>query len=53
MGKAMIELRIWLDHNRCVPIDFEIARIDRGMLWVRIEFADDGHAKAFESEFGR
>jgi hypothetical protein len=53
MGDAMAELRIWLDHNNCVPEDFAISKLPTGELLVSVQFGDEGMAEAFEREFGR
>lgn len=52
IADAMAELRIWLDHNDCTPHDFDIAKAPPGLV-VRIEFADDAMAEAFQREFAR
>jgi hypothetical protein len=49
----MAELRIWLDHNDCVPVNFEIRKLPSGGLCVQVEFSDDGLAEAFAREFAR
>ena len=49
----MAELRIWLDHNDCVPHSFEIEKAPTGDVVVRIEFSDDALAEAFEQQFAR
>jgi hypothetical protein len=46
------EMREWLDHNDCVPISFDIARGKRGVLLVRMLFAEDHMANAFQRDFG-
>ena len=53
ISDAMAELRIWLDHNDCVPLSFEIRKLPSGEIWVRVEFAGDAMAEAFEREFAR
>ena len=53
MADALAELRIWLDHNDCVPPNFEIRRLFEGAIRVRVEFADHALAEAFEREFAR
>ena len=53
IADAMAELRIWLDHNDCVPASFDIATGPRGAISVRVEFRDDAMADAFMREFGR
>jgi hypothetical protein len=52
MADALGELRKWLDHNRCVPVNFEISRAATGSLLVRIVFEHDHQAKRFERDFG-
>ena len=32
IADAMTELRIWLDHNDCVPLNFEIRRLASGLF---------------------
>jgi hypothetical protein len=53
IADAMAKLRIWLDHNECVPLSFEIRKLPTGALCVRIEFDDDATAEVFEREFAR
>jgi hypothetical protein len=48
----MGELRKWLDHHDCVPVNFDIERGKRRVLVVRITFADDAVADALERDFG-
>lgn len=50
---ALAELRIWLDHNNCVPLSFEITRAATEGLVVRVQFSDADVAEAFVREFGR
>ena len=52
LADAMGELRKWLDHHNCVPVNFDIGRGKRKVLVVRILFADDAKADAFERDFG-
>lgn len=52
LADAMGELRVWLDHNDCVPVSFDIKRQRRGVL-VRVVFADDEQAEQFERRFAR
>ena len=52
LGDAMGELRKWLDHNDCVPMNFDIERGKRRVLVVRVLFADDAMADVFERDFG-
>ena len=54
LADAMSALRIWLDHNDCVPVSFDVVRAQpRGVVVVRIVFANDQMADAFLREFGR
>jgi hypothetical protein len=53
IADAMGEPRVWLDHNDCVPLSFEIRKLPSGEIWVRIEFNDDTIAETFEREFAR
>jgi len=52
LADAMGELRKWLDHHNCVPVNFDIERENRRVLIVRILFADDTMADMFERDFG-
>jgi hypothetical protein len=52
LADAMGELRKWLDHHNCVPVNFDIERGNRRVLVVRILFADDTMADMFERDFG-
>lgn len=52
LADALGELRKWLDHNDCIPANFDIAREDSETLWVRIEFREDDLAERFERDFG-
>jgi hypothetical protein len=52
MAGAVAELHLWLDQYDCVPRSFEITRAG-GCVVVRVEFADDAMAEAFEREFAR
>jgi len=52
LADAMGELRVWLDHNDCVPVSFDINRQGRGVL-VRVIFAEDEQAEQFERRFAR
>jgi hypothetical protein len=48
----MGELRKWLDHHNCVPVNFDIERGQRRVLVVRVLFADEAMADIFERHFG-
>ena len=52
LADAMGELRTWLDHHDCVPVNFDIERGKRRVLVVRMLFADDATADLFERDFG-
>jgi len=51
LADAMGELRKWLDHHDCVPVNFDIERGTRRVLVMRITFADDPMAELFERDF--
>ena len=52
LADAMSALRIWLDHNNCVPVSFDVVSAKpRGTVVVRIVFDDDQTADAFRREF--
>ena len=53
VADAVAELRIWLDHNNCVPLSFDIHRLPPGGICVRVEFSDEAVADAFQREFAR
>jgi hypothetical protein len=50
LADAMGELREWLDHHDCVPVNFDIERGKRRVLVVRILFADDATADVLERD---
>ena len=52
LADAMGELRKWLDHHDCVPMNFDIERGKRRVLVVRITFADNAVADVFKRDFG-
>jgi len=53
LADAMTALRVWLDHNDCVPVSFDIVSAKpRGVVVVRIVFADDHMADTFRRKFG-
>jgi hypothetical protein len=50
LADALAAMRQWLDHNDCVPLDFEIER--KGpVLVARVTFKEDYLADAFERDF--
>ena len=52
LADALAAMREWLDHNDCVPLDFDIER-SGGALVVRIWFKENHLAEAFERDFKR
>jgi hypothetical protein len=52
MADVLGEMRKWLDHNNCIPLNFEIGRSAAGALVVRIQFREDDMAEAFKRDFG-
>jgi hypothetical protein len=53
LADAMGELRVWLDHNNCVPVSFDVIRAQRRLIVVRVVFAENHMADIFQREFGR
>ena len=45
-------MRVWLDHEHCVPLDFDQSGDDTGAVHIRVSFVDDTLADAFQREFG-
>jgi len=45
-------MRVWLDHEHCVPVDFDQTGDGSGAVHMRLSFEDDGLAEAFQREFG-
>jgi hypothetical protein len=50
LADALAAMRQWLDHNDCVPLDFNIERKGR-VLVARVTFKEDYLADAFERDF--
>ena len=50
LADALAAMREWLDHNDCVPLDFDIERRGR-VLVARVTFKGDHLAEAFERDF--
>ena len=50
LADALAAMREWLDHNDCVPLDFDIRRRGR-VLVIHIVFKEDHLAAAFERDF--
>ena len=44
-------MRSWLDHNDCVPANFDVKTGDPDKLVVHVEFDRDDLAEAFQREF--
>jgi hypothetical protein len=53
LSDAMSELRVWLDHNNYVPVSFDISKEREQRVLVRVVFAEDDIADAFQREFAR
>jgi len=45
-------MRTWLDHEGCVPVNFDQAASEPGKIHIRVDFAKDELAGAFQREFG-
>jgi len=45
-------MRVWLDHEHCVPLDFDQSGDDTGAVNIRVSFVDHDAADAFQHEFG-
>ena len=44
-------MRVWLDHEHCVPVDFDQTGGRSGTVHIRVSFQDDELAEAFQREF--
>ena len=44
-------MRIWLDHEDCVPVNFDQVGDVSGTIVLRVEFENDDLADAFQREF--
>ena len=44
-------MRVWLDHENCVPVDFDQTGDGSGAVNMRLSFEDDRLAEAFRREF--
>jgi hypothetical protein len=44
-------MRIWLDHEHCVPVDFDQTGDRTGIVHIRVSFEKDKLAEAFQREF--
>ena len=52
LGDTYEHTREWLDHEHCVPVDFDQTGDRAGTVHIRVSFEDDGLADAFQREFG-
>ena len=50
LADALAAMREWLDHNDCVPLDFDVERRGR-VLVARVTFKEDHLAESFELDF--
>ena len=53
MADALGELRQWLDHHNCVPVNFNISRSATGSLLLWIAFKHEHEAELFPRAFRR
>ena len=51
LADAYEQMRQWLDHERCAPLDFDQTADRAGTVYVRVSFVDDELAEAFAREF--
>jgi hypothetical protein len=51
LADAYEHMRVWLDHEHCVPVDFDQAGDRTGTVHIRVSFVDDHTARAFERAF--
>jgi hypothetical protein len=51
LADAYEQMRRWLDHERCAPLDFDQTADRAGTVYIRVSFVDDDLAEAFEREF--
>ena len=45
-------MRTWLDHEDCVPLNFDLSASEPGKIHIHVEFEKDELADAFQLEFG-
>jgi hypothetical protein len=45
-------MRTWLDHEDCVPVNFDHSASEPGKIHIHVEFEKDELADAFQLEFG-
>jgi hypothetical protein len=44
-------MRIWLDHQGCIPVDFDQLSSETGTITIHVEFENEVLADAFQREF--
>jgi hypothetical protein len=53
LADAFENMRTWLDHNDCIPANFDVRTDEPGrVLVVHVEFDRDDVAEAFQRDFG-
>jgi len=45
-------MRVWLDHEHCVPVDFDQTTDRTRTVHIRVSFREDELADDFQREFG-
>ena len=45
-------MRTWLDHQACVPVNFDQSADEPGKIHIHVEFDKGDLADAFQREFG-
>jgi hypothetical protein len=45
-------MRTWLDHEGCIPVNFDQAAGEPGTIHIHVEFEKGDLADAFQREFG-
>ena len=45
-------MRSWLDHNDCVPANFDTRTGEPDTVLIHVEFEQDDLAEAFQRDFG-
>jgi hypothetical protein len=51
LGEALSTMRRWLDHNRCIPVNFDYAFDPPEKVVIEIAFDEDDLAEMFQQEF--
>ena len=44
-------MRVWLDHEDCIPVNFDQIGDQHGTIIIHVEFENDDLADAFQREF--